>query len=167
MGRRRCWYGGDRKLTGTELLLIGLYLVSFVFYVYCYLVLIPKFSAIEWERRFKTQESQESLIEILMGPTNEGVIPLIVGSTAETIKKMMQGYEGKSKQQIGKMFGLDQADELEESLQDLPAYLRFPARGILEKVMKQANLNAENGGEGGVDSDSSGEFPSMGGLWKR
>ena len=45
--------GRDRKLTGTELLLIGLYLVSFAFMVYCYLVLIPKFSAIEWERRFQ------------------------------------------------------------------------------------------------------------------
>ena len=154
-------------MTGTELLLIGLYLVSFVFYVYCYLVLIPKFSAAEWERRFKTKESQDSLIEILMGHNDQGVIPLIVGSTAETIKKMMQGYEGKSKQQIGKMFGLDQADELEESLQDLPAYLRFPARGILEKVMKTAKLNAENNGEVGGNADSSGEFPSMNGLWKK
>jgi len=131
-------------MTGVEILLIALYLLSFGFYIYCYLVLIPRYSAAEWERRFVAESGQEQLIKILMGPTNEGVIPLIVGSTTETIKKMMQGYEGKSKQQIGKMFGLDQVDEIEESLQDLPAYLRFPARGILEKVMKSAKLNAEN-----------------------
>jgi len=147
-------------MTGVEFLLIALYLLSFGFYIYCYLVLIPRYSAAEWERRFVAESGQEQLIKILMGPTNEGVIPLIVGSTTETIKKMMQGYEGKSKQQIGKMFGLDQVDEIEESLQDLPAYLRFPARGILEKVMKSAKLNAENAEKVGETSQT---WPA---LWK-
>ena len=152
-------------MTGVEILLIALYVLSFGFYIYCYLILIPQYSAAEWERRFKTPESQDSLIEILMGHDDQGVIPLIVGSTTETIKKMMQGYEGKSKQQIGKMFGINQVDEIEESLQDLPAYLRFPARGILEKVMKGAKLAAENNETPPIGGDSSGEtWPA---LWKK
>ena len=114
----------------------------------------PKLGARRWAEHFEKEPSaQESLIKILMGKDDMGVIPIIVSACGEVVtenlKKTFQGYQGKSMQMLEKAFDEDGAMKMSKELDEYPFYVRV----ILQKVMEKY---------GGALGQASTETPEVG-----
>lgn len=121
-----------------DYLVIAWVLGSTIAYFISILYIAPRLSARRWQEHFETEpKAQDSLIKILMGPDNNGVIPIIVEACGEVVterlKKTMQGYQGKSMQMLEKAFDTDGAMAIGKELEEYPFYVRL----ILQKVMEK------------------------------
>jgi len=112
--------------------------LSTICYFVSILYLAPKLSAVRWQKHFEEEDSaQESLLRILMGKNDDGVIPIIVGACGEVVtenlKKSMQGYQGKSMQMLEKAFDPDGLTAVNKELDEYPFYVRLILQKVLEK----------------------------------
>jgi len=125
-------------MTQYEMLVIAWIALSTLAYFVSILWIAPKLSARRWQQHFETEPAaQESLLKILMGRDNDGVIPVIVTACGEVVteklKKTMQGYQGKSMQMLEKNFDTDGALAIGKELDEYPFYVKMIMQKVLEK----------------------------------
>ena len=121
-----------------DYLVIGWIALSTCAYFVAIIWIAPKLSARRWQQHFEEEPSaQESLLKILMGRDQDGVIPVIVGACGEVVtenlKKTMQGYQGKSLQMLEKSFDPDGAIKINKELDEYPFYVKMILQKVLEK----------------------------------
>ena len=125
-------------MTNLEWLMIGWIALSTCGYMFAILWYAPKIGARRWAEHFEKEPSaQESLIKILMGKDDTGVIPIIVSACGEVVtenlKKTFQGYQGKSMQMLEKSFDPEGAIKMNKQLEEYPFYVRVILQKVLEK----------------------------------
>lgn len=125
-------------MTNLEWLMIGWIAISTTGYMIAILWYAPKLGARRWAEHFEREPTaQESLIKILMGKNDDGVIPIIVSACGEVVtenlKKTFQGYQGKSMQMLEKAFDEDGAVAMGKELEEYPFYVRVILQKVLEK----------------------------------
>lgn len=125
-------------MSGLEWLMIGWIAISTLGYGIAILWYAPKIGARRWQQHFEEEQSaQDSLLKILMGRDNDGVIPVIVGACGEVVtenlKKTFQGYQGKSMQMLEKSFDPEGAMKINKELEEYPFYVRVILQKVLEK----------------------------------
>ena len=125
-------------MTQYEMLVIAWIALSTLAYFVSILWIAPKLSARRWQQHFEEEDSaQESLLKILMGKNQDGVIPVIVTACGEVVteklKKTMQGYQGKSMQMLEKNFDTDGALAIGKELDEYPFYVKMIMQKVLEK----------------------------------
>ena len=142
-------------MTQYEMLVIAWIALSTLAYFVSILWLAPKLSAQRWQQHFENEPSaQDSLLKILMGKDQDGVIPVIVTACGEVVteklKKTMQGYQGKSMQMLEKNFDQEGALAMGKELDEYPFYVKLIMQKVLEKY---------GGALGGIATDQAETAP--------
>jgi len=142
-------------MTTTDYLVLAWIGLSTIAYFIAIVVIAPRLSARRWQEHFEKEDSaQESLIKILMGKNQDGVIPIIVSACGEVVtenlKKTMQGYQGKSMQMLEKAFDPEGIVSAQKELDEYPFYVRLILQKVLEKYGGSlANISLPAVGEQG------------------
>jgi len=121
-----------------DILVIAWIALSTCAYFVAIVWVAPKLSARRWREHFEEEdEAQTSLIKILMGKNDDGVIPIIVQACGEVVtenlKKTMQGYQGKSMQMLEKAFDPEGVVKINKELDEYPFYVRLILNKVLDK----------------------------------